>query len=96
MSKGAEWISAGVAASLVAGGAVYATTSNSGSHGTVIRVVDGDTVDLEIAGEQTRVRLLNIDTPETVDPDKAVECMGPEATDYLKRLLKPGEKVDLE
>ncbi len=96
MSKRAGWISAGVIASLVVGGAVYATTSNSDSHGTVIRVVDGDTVDLEIAGEQTRVRLLNIDTPETVDPDKAVECMGPEATDYLERLLKPGEKVDLE
>ncbi|WPR66210.1 thermonuclease family protein [Glutamicibacter protophormiae] len=96
MSKRAGWISAGVVASLVAGGAVYATTSNSDSHGTVIRVVDGDTVDLQIAGEETRVRLLNIDTPETVDPDKAVECMGPEATDYLSSLLRPGEKVDLE
>ena len=96
MSKRAGWISAGVVASLVAGGAVYATTSNSDSHGTVIRVVDGDTVDLQIAGEETRVRLLNIDTPETVDPGKAVECMGPEATDYLSSLLRPGEKVDLE
>ncbi|MFJ2617791.1 thermonuclease family protein [Glutamicibacter sp. NPDC087344] len=96
MSKRTGWISAGVIASLVAGGAVYAATSNSDSHGTVIRVVDGDTVDLEVAGEQTRVRLLNIDTPETVEPDKAVECMGPEATDYLTTLLHPGDKVDLE
>lgn len=66
------------------------------SRGTVVRVIDGDTVDMKIAGEETRVRLLNVDTPETVDPDKAVECLGPEASDYLKSLLAPGDKVKLE
>ncbi|MGP9781795.1 thermonuclease family protein [Glutamicibacter sp. AOP12-B1-11] len=94
--KRTAWISIGVTAALVTGGAVYAGTLNSDSRGTVVRVIDGDTVDMRIAGEETRVRLLNIDTPETADPDKAVECMGPEASDYLKSLLAPGDKVKLE
>lgn len=94
--KRTAWISIGVTAALVTGGAVYAGTLTSDSRGTVVRVIDGDTVDMRIAGEETRVRLLNIDTPETVDPDKAVECMGPEASDYLKSLLAPGDKVKLE
>lgn len=96
MAKKAAFISIGVAASLIAGGAVYATTANSDKHGTVIKVVDGDTLDIRIAGEDTRVRLLNVDTPETVDPNKPVECLGPEASGYLKALLEPGDKVDLE
>lgn len=32
---------------------------------SVIRVIDGDTVDVDLDGEETRVRLLNVDTPET-------------------------------
>ncbi|MFK0083951.1 thermonuclease family protein [Glutamicibacter sp. NPDC090743] len=51
---------------------------------------------MTIAGNETRVRLLNIDTPETVDPNKAVECLGPEASEHLESLLQPGDKVDLE
>jgi micrococcal nuclease len=41
----------------------------------VVRVIDWDTVELE-NGE--RVRYLGIDTPETVHPDKPVDCFGPE------------------
>ena len=57
----------------------------------VVRVIDGDTVELE-NGE--RVRYLGIDTPETVHPDKPVECYGPEASERNK-LLVEGKRVRL-
>ena len=57
----------------------------------VVRVIDGDTVELE-NGE--RVRYLGIDTPETVHPDKPVECFGPEASERNKELVE-GKKVRL-
>nr|WP_231703843.1 thermonuclease family protein [Arthrobacter sp. zg-Y179] len=40
--------------------------------------------------------MLNVDTPETKDPDKAVECLGPEATTFLEEALPPGSTVTLE
>ncbi len=43
---------------------------------TLVRVVDGDTLVVELDGQEERVRLLNIDTPETVHPAGPVECMG--------------------
>jgi micrococcal nuclease len=62
--------------------------------GVVSRVVDGDTVILHAGGRDLRVRLLGIDTPETVDPDRPVGCFGPEASAYAKRLLT-GRSVSL-
>lgn len=50
----------------------------------VARVVDGDT--LKLADGQT-VRLIGIDTPETVDPRRGVQCFGQEASDKAKELL---------
>jgi micrococcal nuclease len=61
----------------------------------VERVVDGDTVIVHIDGERTRVRLLNIDTPESVAEDRPVECLGQEASDFTKDLLAPGDEVTL-
>ncbi len=61
----------------------------------VRRVVDGDTVDVAYDGDTHRVRLLNIDTPETVDPNEPVQCMGAEATAFLRRLLPQGTTVTL-
>lgn len=58
----------------------------------VVRVIDGDT--LEIAGGE-RVRYIGIDAPETVDPQKPVECFGPEATAKNKALVA-GKTVRLE
>ncbi|GAA4922333.1 hypothetical protein GCM10025790_18930 [Nesterenkonia rhizosphaerae] len=60
------------------------------------RVVDGDTIVVRIGGTEERVRLLNIDTPETVHPNRPVECGGPEASEHLKDLLSPGDTVILE
>lgn len=61
----------------------------------VVRVVDGDTLDVRRAGTTVRLRLLNIDTPETVDPRRPVECLGPEASRFLKTLLPVGTEVRL-
>lgn len=63
---------------------------------TVVKIVDGDTIDVrDDAGAVERVRLVGIDTPETVDPRANVECYGPEASAYLKELIE-GQKVALE
>jgi micrococcal nuclease len=54
----------------------------------VIRVVDGDTVEARIDGGVEDVRLIGVDTPETVKPDTPVECFGPSASRYTHRLLE--------
>jgi micrococcal nuclease len=61
---------------------------------TVARVVDGDTVFVQAGSRSFDVRLLGIDTPETVDPDRPVGCYGPEASAYTKHLLT-GRRVRL-
>jgi len=75
------------------------STNPSGSPGTnatIDRVVDGDTVDIQIDGTVERVRLIGIDTPETVKPDSPVECFGPEASAFTKALVPEGAPVRLE
>lgn len=62
----------------------------------VVDVVDGDTVTVEAGGRREDVRLLGIDTPETVHPTKPVECFGPEASARTAQLLPPGTRVRLE
>jgi len=64
--------------------------------GVVVRVIDGDTVDITIAGGQERIRLIGIDTPEPVDGYREAECYGIEASGYTKRMLPPGTRVHLE
>ena len=63
---------------------------------TVIRVVDGDTVDFDIGGTKERVRLIGIDTPETKKPDAPVQCYGPEASAFTESPLPKGTRVHLE
>ncbi len=48
-------------------------------------MVDGDTVDVRIGGRVERIRLLGIDTPETVDPNRPVGRHGPEASALTSR-----------
>ena len=62
---------------------------------TVVRVIDGDTIVVRIAGRDENVRLLGIDTPETHKEDTPVECFGPQASDRLKALLPTGTAVRL-
>jgi micrococcal nuclease len=61
----------------------------------VTRVVDGDTIDVRLDGREERVRLIGINTPESVDPRRPVECFGQEASAYAKALLS-GQTVALE
>lgn len=58
----------------------------------VTKVIDGDTVELE---NGSKVRLLGIDTPETKDTRKPVECFGKQASNETKNLLE-GKMVLLE
>jgi len=54
----------------------------------VTKVVDGDTIWVEGVGERLKVRLIGVDTPETLHPTKGVECFGPESTDFAKDTLE--------
>ena len=67
-----------------------------GDAGVVTRVVDGDTLDVRYDGREHRVRLLNVDAPESVRPDHPVECLGPEAAAFLGELTPVGSEVRLE
>lgn len=60
----------------------------------VVRVVDGDTIVVSDKGKDVKVRLVGVDTPETVHPRKPVEHYGKEASRFTTNLLK-GEKVYL-
>ena len=62
---------------------------------SVIKVVDGDTLAIEMNGQTQTIRLIGIDTPETVHPSKPVECFGVEASSYAKEVLA-GTQVSIE
>ena len=55
---------------------------------TVIRVIDGDTIEVNLEGTIYRVRYIGIDTPETVHPSQPVECFGKEASDKNAELVE--------
>lgn len=59
---------------------------------TVVRVVDGDTI---IVNPNERIRLIGIDAPESVAPNRPVDCMGPESPQFLKEFLPKGTEVRL-
>lgn len=61
----------------------------------VVRAIDGDTIEVEREGERETVRLIGINTPETVDPRREVECFGKEASNRTRELVE-GKKVRLE
>ena len=65
-----------------------------GEKAVVTKVVDGDTIVVSFGGnnEQT-VRLIGIDTPETVDPRRPVGCFGKEASNKAKELLSEKEII---
>jgi micrococcal nuclease len=69
---------------LLASGAAYAQL--------VERVVDGDTIRVQGVGP---VRLIGVDTPEVVDPRRAVQPFGREASAFVRRLVE-GQVVRLE
>lgn len=50
-------------------------------------ISDGDTIKVLLDGKVETIRIVNINTPETVDPRKSVECMGIEASEKMKELV---------
>jgi micrococcal nuclease len=80
---------------------LVACSSSSAGTGTpgsaiIVHVVDGDTIVARISGVDERIRLIGIDTPETVAPERPVECFGPEASARAEELLPVGTPIRLE
>lgn len=102
--RGRAWGLVLVAAMALGGATVFAALTGferwhhtAPAEGTfVVDVVDGDTIRVRIDGRTDDVRLLGIDTPETVHPTRPVECFGPEASARTRELLAPGTAVVLE
>ncbi|MDE0464669.1 MAG: thermonuclease family protein, partial [Caldilineaceae bacterium] len=68
---------------------------NGGEWGVVVRVADGDTLTVQFgSGEEETIRLLDVDTPETVHPNRPEECFGAQASDYTKTLMR--QRVHVE
>jgi len=61
----------------------------------VTRVIDGDTIEVSLNGKTETIRFIGINTPETVDPRKLVECFGERASAVAKENLS-GETVWIE
>ena len=65
-------------------------------HGHVVRVVDGDTIQVRLDGGRTeRVRYIGVDTPESVKPDTPVQCFAKKASHFNAGLVD-GRDVTLK
>jgi len=73
-----------------------------GDAGRVVKVVDGDTIHVQVGAVREKVRYIGIDTPETKDPRRPVGCFGHKAADFnadlvgdeLVRLVRDVEERD--
>jgi micrococcal nuclease len=65
------------------------------SSAKIVRVVDGDTIKVEVEGEEKSVRLIGVDTPESRKPGVKVECGAKQASANLERLAPVGAKAKL-
>ncbi|MFP5363147.1 MAG: thermonuclease family protein [Thermoleophilia bacterium] len=71
-----------------------ADDAGAGERGRVVKVVDGDTIHVQVGGTREKVRYIGVDTPETKHPSKGVECFGEKASDFNAGLVA-GEQVRL-
>lgn len=71
------------------------TTKENTIYYSVTSVVDGDTIKINMNDEVVTLRLIGLDTPETVDPRKPIQCFGKEASNKAKELLI-GKKIRIE
>jgi micrococcal nuclease len=93
----AVWLAAGLAAcgpSPTASTAVAVEAERGLA--VVVRVIDGDTIDVTLGSYRERVRLIGVDTPETVSTQTPEQCFGAEASSALASLLPVGTEVRLE
>lgn len=76
---------------------VQATTTTVITNALVVRAVDGDTIEVRLDGEagNEKIRFLGINTPESVDPRRPVQCFGKEASHVIKELIE-GKRIRLE
>ena len=70
-------------------------TAGAQPNATVVRIVDGDTIIASVGGRDQRIRFIGMNTPESVDPRRPVECFGHEASAHLKSLLHAGDRLRL-
>jgi endonuclease YncB( thermonuclease family)/membrane-bound metal-dependent hydrolase YbcI (DUF457 family) len=68
-------------------GLIYRMGGADQLYGRVTKVTDGDTITVEAQGRSTPVRLIGVDTPETVAPDQPIGCYGKRASEYTKQTL---------
>ncbi|HZQ27945.1 MAG TPA: thermonuclease family protein [Acidimicrobiales bacterium] len=87
-------VAVSVAAARLQGGGGGSTPVPTGT-GTVARVVDGDTIAVRVGTRQEKVRLVGIDTPESVKPRTPVQCFAHEASERTRALVPPGTRVRL-
>lgn len=64
-----------------------AATNNAVGGYRVIEFIDGDTITVDMNGSKEKVRMIGVDTPETHDPRKPVQCYGIAASNYTKQLI---------
>jgi micrococcal nuclease len=89
---------AGAGAGATAGGGLDGAQDPSAGAaagaGRVVKVVDGDTIHVQVGATREKVRYIGVDTPETKHPSKGVECYGQQASDFNAQLVG-GEQVRL-
>lgn len=68
--------------------------SGGSAQALVTRVVDGDTIEVQLDGGEEDVRYIGVDTPETVKPGEPVQCFGKRASGFNHRLVE-GKRVRL-
>ncbi len=93
-----EFIFAGAGITLITAGVLFSACSSDKEPGDfydVTKVTDGDTIHVLEKGKDETIRIIGINSPETVDPRREVECFGREASNEAKRLLA-GHEVRLE
>ncbi len=61
----------------------------------VVKFDDGDTIEVDMNGTTETIRFIGVDTPETHKPNTPIQCYGPEASAYTKRLIG-NQKVRLQ
>lgn len=77
-------------------GIVYGIGEGETAYATITAVTDGDTFEAEVLGSAKKIRMIGVDTPETVAPDSPTGCYGPEASSHTKQVLPEGKQVLIE
>jgi micrococcal nuclease len=92
-----KWILALMLTGTILAGCSPATVSSSSGRekAKVVKIVDGDTFEVEIGGKKEKIRLIGVDTPETKKPNTPIMYYGKEASDYTKKRLDQ-KTIELE